>query len=82
MRLKNADGLLLKNIWAFLETSGRHDLSAGLRELLDRYEKDKAEVQAANRRRALENRKAGYTWPSVPVPKTSKYYGKEAGTHE
>lgn len=74
MRLKNADGLLLKNIQAFLMSSGRDDLAAPLGELLDRYERKKAEVQKANRERSLADRQAGYKWPSVKKPKTSKYY--------
>ena len=74
MRLKNADGVLLKNIRAFLVSSGRDDLAAPLGELLDRYERKKAEVQQANRERSLADRKAGYKWPSVKKPKTSKYY--------
>lgn len=77
MRLRNADYLLLKNVWAYLVSSGRDDLSAALKELLDRFEQKQAETRAANRKRSLGNRRAGYRWESVPRPKHSKYYGEE-----
>ena len=80
MRLRNAEYNLLKNIWAYLVSCGRDDLSAELRELLDRYEQKRAETREANRKRAEENRKDGYSWPSIKRPKTSKYYQKEDET--
>ena len=54
MRLRNADYLLLKNVWAYVSAGGRDDLSAGLKEMLDRFEQTQVKTREANRRRAKQ----------------------------
>lgn len=58
MRLKNADCITLKNALAVVENAGRDDLSAALREMLERFKKSQAETRNANRVRAARRRAA------------------------
>lgn len=56
MRLKNADYIFLKNVYAALESCGRKELLPQLGDLLMRFERKREEVRTKNRERAAKYR--------------------------
>lgn len=72
-RIKTGDIKLLHRLCYHSEAETAQQLGI----LLDRLEAEQEKEREANRKRAEQNRQAGYVWGSSYHPKKSKYYGKE-----
>lgn len=76
-RIKTGDIKLLHKAHGRLCYHREAETAQQLGILLDRLEAEQEKEREANRKRAEQNRQAGYVWGSSYHPKKSKYYGKE-----
>ncbi len=81
-RVKTDDLKLLHKVHGRLCFHRELETAQQLGILLDRLEVEQEREREANRKRATQNRQAGYVWGSSNRPKKSKYYEREDSENE